>query len=273
MATYAIGDIQGCYDELRQLLKKINFSTAKDELWLCGDLVNRGPKTLEVLQFASDLSNVKIVLGNHDLHLLAVKEGVRELAASDTLDEVLAAADCDKLCNWLRKQAFLQYSPELNFLMVHAGLPPQWDLVLAQRCAQELQTALQGKKYKQVLKDIFGNQPTQWSSDLGGVAKLRFILNCFTRLRFCDAQGNIDLKCKGAPGDQAEGLMPWYDVPSRLSKGVNIVFGHWAALSGKTKIESVYALDTGCVWGGKLTALCLETGEIYQEDSPGYAKD
>ncbi len=271
MATYAIGDIQGCYDAFRRLLTKIKFNAQSDTLWLCGDLVNRGPHSLEVLRFVRDLPHTKIVLGNHDIHLLAVYEKVVPLNKLDTFTDVLEAADAAELCAWLRQHPFLHYDAALQYMLVHAGLAPQWDLLQAQQCADEVKAALSGPAYLQLLQQLYGNEPVCWSDALSGYDRLRFILNCFTRLRFCDVAGHLHLEYKGPLGSQPAHLMPWFDVPWRRSQAVSILFGHWSALEGSIHSPHVTALDTGCVWGGCLTAMCLETKQFYREECVGYA--
>ncbi|MBI5448138.1 MAG: symmetrical bis(5'-nucleosyl)-tetraphosphatase [Gammaproteobacteria bacterium] len=271
MANYVIGDIQGCYDEFRRLLKKISFNESRDILWLCGDLVNRGPHSLDVMRFVSNLKKIHLVLGNHDLHLLAVNEQPGLLKSADTFSDILNAAEGAALCQWLRQQAFLHHDPELNYLMVHAGLAPQWDVSLAQQCAHELEAVLRGAEYRNFLKNMYGDEPRAWSAALLGMPRLRFIANCFTRLRFCDEAGNIDLIYKGPLGKQPGGLLPWFKVKGRLTQPQRVLFGHWAALEGIVHEPSVYAMDTGCVWGGDLSAMCLETGKIYQEGCQRYA--
>jgi len=260
MAVYAIGDIQGCYDELRELLVKIRFDKDHDRLWFVGDLVNRGPKSLETLRFVRALGPVAItVLGNHDLHLLAAAHGIRpDNIDDDTLEPILAAPDRDELIDWLRRQPLLHYDRDLGYLMVHAGLPPQWDLKLAQQCAGEVETVLRGSGLPAFLTRMYGNKPKQWSEDLTGWDRLRFIVNCFTRMRFCDRNGRLDLKTTGPPGSQPEGFYPWFEIPARASQGMNIIFGHWSTLR-TPDIPGVYPIDSGCLWGGLLTALRIDT--------------
>ncbi|MEJ2687182.1 MAG: symmetrical bis(5'-nucleosyl)-tetraphosphatase [Gammaproteobacteria bacterium] len=258
MATYAIGDVQGCFDELQALLDKIGFDRATDRLWFCGDLVNRGPKSLEVLRFVRDLGpRAATVLGNHDLHLVAVARDPGCTNPKDTLTPVLEAPDCGELIHWLREQPLVHHDAELGFTMVHAGLVPQWDLHTALRCSAELEATLQSDDYGGFLDHMYGNQPRAWSDDLRGWARLRFITNCCTRLRYCDEEGHLALKAKGPPGSQPPGYRPWFEIPRRASRGLRIVFGHWSTL-GSTDAAGVFPLDTGCVWGGALTALRLD---------------
>lgn len=258
MATYAIGDIQGCFNELRELLKHINFKPNRDHLWLTGDLVNRGPRSLDVLRFVKDLGDRAItVLGNHDLHLLAVAQGHEKYHHKDTFEDVLQAPDRAILMDWLRSRPVLYHDAQLGFTLVHAGFPPQWDLALAQACAAEVEAALRGPHYSTYLEQMYGNEPAQWADNLRGWERLRFITNCFTRLRFCDAEGHLALEEKGAPGTAPPPLMPWFEVPGRHSATLNIVFGHWSTLGPRTD-QGIFPLDTGCLWGGALTAVRLD---------------
>jgi bis(5'-nucleosyl)-tetraphosphatase (symmetrical) len=260
MAVSAMGDIQGCYDELLELLANLRFDREHDRLWFVGDLVNRGPKSLETLRFVQGLGqNAITVLGNHDLHLLAAAHGIRpDSIDGDTLEPILAAPDRDALIDWLRHQPLLHYDGELGYLMVHAGLPPQWDLKLAQRCAGEVETVLRGDRLESFLSRMYGNKPKQWSTELDGWDRLRFIINCFTRMRYCDRNGRLDLKSSGPPGSQPEGYYPWFEIPARASGDINIIFGHWSTLR-PSDTPGVYPIDQGCLWGGQLTALRIDT--------------
>ena len=260
MAVYAIGDIQGCYDELLELLATLRFDRQRDRLWFVGDLVNRGPKSLETLRFVRGLGPAAVtVLGNHDLHLLAAAHGIRpDNIDEDTLEPILAAPDREVLIDWLRRLPLLHYDGVLGYLMVHAGLPPQWDLKLAQRCAGEVETVLRGSKLESFLSCMYGNKPRQWSGELDGWDRLRFIVNCFTRMRFCDLHGRLELKSSGPPGSQPEDYYPWYEIPGRASEGLKIIFGHWSTLRAQDT-PGVYPIDSGCLWGGQLTALRIDT--------------
>jgi bis(5'-nucleosyl)-tetraphosphatase (symmetrical) len=260
MAVYAIGDIQGCFDELLELLAVLHFDRRRDRLWFVGDLVNRGPKSLETLRFVRGLGPTAVtVLGNHDLHLLAAAHGIHPGSVDgDTLDPILAAPDRDELIDWLRRLPLLHYDGKLGYLMVHAGLPPQWDLGLARRCAAEVETVLRGDRLDAFLSHMYGNKPKQWSEDLEGWDRLRFIVNCFTRMRFCDRDGRLELKCTGPPGSQPEGYYPWYEIPGRASARMNIIFGHWSTLRA-TNVPGIFPTDSGCLWGGQLTALRIDT--------------
>jgi bis(5'-nucleosyl)-tetraphosphatase (symmetrical) len=260
MATYAIGDVQGCFDPLLRLLDKIDYDPLNDTLWFTGDLVNRGPKSLEVLRFIKKLRNSHVVLGNHDLHLLSIVYTGASLEPEDTFQTILKAPDKEELCTWLRHRSLLHHDPILDYTLVHAGFPPQWDLNKAIKCAEEVQTVLRGKHFIDFFINMYGNEPFQWNDSLVGWDRLRCITNCLTRLRFCDIKGNLELNTKGI-SDPAGDYFPWFKLPNRRSKGLKILFGHWAALRGQTNEPNVYALDTGCVWGGCLTAMRLEDKE------------
>lgn len=263
MAIYAIGDVQGCFDELAALLAELRFSPYHDQLWFAGDLVNRGPRSLDVLRFVMGLGDQAIVvLGNHDLHLLAVAAGKRRQRRKDTIADILTAPDRDQLLTWLRTRPLLHHHADLGLTLIHAGLPPQWDLTTAKKCAREAETALRNSSYASFLEEMFGDSPDQWSDQLTGFARLRFIVNCLTRLRYCDGDGVLKLAEKGFPGSQDPSLLPWFEVPSRRSQGERIVFGHWATLQLHQPVDPrhhVYHLDSGCAWGGKLMALRLDT--------------
>jgi len=256
VATYVVGDIQGCLDPFTHLLEKIKFNSNRDNLWLTGDLVNRGPASLEVLRFIKTLKHSQVVLGNHDLHLLSVLCGKANLDTQDTLGAILSAPDKEELGTWLRHRPLLHYDAALNVILVHAGLPPQWDLSDALQCANELETILKSQQYPAFFECMYGNVPSRWDNSLQGWDRLRVIANCLTRLRFCDQEGNLDLNTKG--NIAKKDYFPWFKVPHRRSKNIKILFGHWAALAGKTGDPMVVALDTGCVWGHCLTAMRLE---------------
>lgn len=263
MPLYAVGDVQGCYQELLALLGTIEFDPARDRLWFTGDLVNRGPQSLEVLRWVKGLgAGAVTVLGNHDLHLLAIAHGGSgRHHKTDTLDQILSAPDRDELLDWLRRRPCLYYDSTCGFLLVHAGLPPQWDLSQAQQCAAEVESVLRDSGYAEFLMQMYGDAPDQWSDDLRGWDRLRFITNCLTRLRYCDAAGRLALDEKGPPGSQSGRLMPWYELPGRASRGVPIVFGHWSTLrlsKESMRRDQVYPIDTSCCWGGELSALRLD---------------
>jgi len=258
MAVYAIGDVQGCQRELTTLLSLLDFNPDADRLWFVGDLVNRGPASLEALRFVMSLGTSAVtVLGNHDLHLLAVAAGVRDAGPGDTFEEILAAPDRDALLDWLRQRPLLHHDAALGYTMIHAGLPPQWDLAQAAACAAEVEAVLRAPDHSAFLRAMYGSKPDHWSEELRGIDRLRFILNCLTRLRLCDAEGRIHLKEKGSPFGRTDDLKPWFDIPDRASAGLRLVFGHWSTL-GRYHARNVFALDSGCVWGGALTALRLD---------------
>jgi len=258
MSTNAIGDIQGCFAELQELLRLIKFDHKKDQLWFVGDLVNRGPKSLEVLRFVKSLPNPIVVLGNHDLHLLTIFNKIDPLQINHTYHEILRAPDCQELIDWLRSRPFLHHDENLGYVMVHAGIYPNWTLEQAKSYAKEAEQILQSDNYAEFLEHMYGNEPNIWHEDLTGIARFRFIISCFTRMRFSDEQGKLDLQETKGLDATPVGFMPWFKVPKRKTKDYKIIFGHWAALQGKADTENIYALDTGCVWGGKLTALRLE---------------
>ena len=256
MAIYAIGDIQGCYNDLCSLLDLIKFDPAADQLWLAGDLVNRGPNSLETLRFIKSLGDSAIsVLGNHDLHLIATVVSNNKGGKKDTLDSILRAEDCEELIDWLRNQRLFYYNDQ--YCMLHAGLPPQWDFQQTRRMAQAVEQVLRSKNYRYFFRSMYGNKPSKWQDNLPNPEKLRFAVNCFTRLRYCTLDGELDFHHKGPPGTQATHLMPWFMVPGRKSQDMRIIFGHWSTL-GLYQEHNVYAIDTGCLWGGQLTALKLD---------------
>lgn len=258
---YCIGDIQGCAQELHALLAKIKFDPSHDKLWFVGDLVNRGPESLNVIRFIKSLGDRAIVvLGNHDLHLLASVHGLRN-KTKDTITDIISAPDCQELCAWLRTKPLLYHDEKLGYTMVHAGIPPQWDLKKAKACAQEVETVLRSKNYLDYLKNMYGDKPCEWNDNLTGWDRLRIITNYFTRLRFCTPTGCIELDTKGEPDNPPPGYLPWFKIPNRATKNSKIVFGHWAALMGRAREPNIFAVDTGCVWGNCLTALCLQTEE------------
>jgi bis(5'-nucleosyl)-tetraphosphatase (symmetrical) len=272
MPTYAIGDVQGCHSELLDLLDHINFDANRDRLWFTGDLVNRGPQSLACLRFVKQLGDTAItILGNHDLHLLAIAAGKMTPRKHDTIYDVLAAEDKTELLDWLRRRPLLHYDGESGFLLVHAGLPPQWDLALAQDCAAEVERELRGEKATQFFESMYGNHPDLWSPDLDGMGRLRFITNCLTRIRYCDRDGRLDLADKGPPGGQAPHLIPWFTMKERRTRHVPVLFGHWASLPFGNLTDftpfNVYPLDTGCVWGRRLTAMRLEDRKTFSVPS------
>jgi bis(5'-nucleosyl)-tetraphosphatase (symmetrical) len=276
MATYAIGDIQGCFDSLITLLDKIAFDPAKDRLWFAGDLINRGDKSLETLRFIKGLGDSAIsILGNHDLTLLALCEGNKKVK-HHTMDDILNAPDREELILWLRHRPLLHHDSALGYTMIHAGLPPQWSLATAQSCALEVETVLQNDDFPLFMANMFGDDPKKWHSDLQGWERLRFITNCLTRMRYCKPGGKLNFKDKGPIGTQKKGYIPWYETPERQSSELKIIFGHWSTVFGKTSHPNTYAIDTGCLWGGTLTAMKLnktpQTPEFISINCRNYQK-
>lgn len=258
MATYAIGDVQGCYVELQALLNKIQLKD-EDVLWFTGDLVNRGPQSLEVLRFIKSLGTKQVsVLGNHDLTLIAIAYGAREDHAGNTLNEILNASDRIELIEWLRHLPLVHHDKIKQFTMVHAGIAPDWTVQQSLALSKEVELELQSDDPKLFLTRMYGNDPEKWEDGLAGMPRLRCIVNYCTRMRFCYADGRLELSYKGQIDNKPEDLIPWFNVPERKNKEDKIVFGHWAALNGKTNAANVYALDTGCIWGNCLTAMRLE---------------
>lgn len=256
MSIYAVGDVQGCHDELLILLDRIKFDPGQDRAWFVGDLVNRGPKSLATLRTIRSLGDAAvIVLGNHDLHLLAVASGISRTKHRDTFADVLTAPDRDELLDWLRHRPLIHTNGE--FYLIHAGLPPQWNMDQAQNLAREAEEALQLNEGREFLDNMYGDEPKCWDDTLSGWERLRFITNCFTRLRYCRSDGRIDLKQKGRPGTQPKDLLPWFEVPGRRSLGAKILYGHWSTLKFHAH-QGTWCLDTGCLWGGELTALRLD---------------
>ncbi|MBD3755519.1 MAG: symmetrical bis(5'-nucleosyl)-tetraphosphatase [Gammaproteobacteria bacterium] len=267
MATYIIGDLQGCYDELQQLLQQIRYAPESDELWFVGDIVNRGPKSLECLRFVKQLEEqgrAKMVLGNHDFHLLAAYSGLKRFQSkSDTLDDIFAAHDAPQLIDWLRRQPLMVSHPLYEVVMVHAGIPPQWSIRQAQTLAKEVEPHLQGDNWQTfVTEHLFGAEPDTWCDSLQGWDRIRYIVNAFARMRYCNPQGQLEFKLKSAPGEHhsedTAGFQPWFVHPNRKNKTHEIFFGHWSTL-GAMDAYGIHSTDTGCLWGGLLTAYCLET--------------
>lgn len=262
MATYAIGDIQGCFHSFQSLLKKIQFNPALDNLWLVGDLINRGSGSLEVLRWVFDhQSSIVSVLGNHDLHTLVVAEGFVNAHRSDTIQPLLDAPDADTLLSWLRHQPLSHFAND--HLMVHAGLLPAWTPSQAQLLGQEVHQALCADNYREFLKHMYGNQPVQWDEALTGWDRLRVITNAMTRLRICSQAGEMEFKFKGELSNRPAGYLPWFEIAGRASADTPVIFGHWSAL-GLHMANNVYALDTGCLWGGALTALRVDDKAVFQ---------
>jgi bis(5'-nucleosyl)-tetraphosphatase (symmetrical) len=273
MALYAIGDIQGCDTALAALLEAIGFSADRDRLWFVGDLVNRGPESLQALRRIRAMGDAAtVVLGNHDLHLLAVACGVSQIKGGDTLDAILAAPDRKALLEWLLHRPLMHEERALNLSLVHAGLPPQWDMSTARSCAREVEHALREDPTR-LLQRMYGDEPSRWDDSLAGAERLRFIVNSFTRLRYVDADGRLALRAKGSPNrPQTKQLIPWFEAPGARWRGPRMVFGHWSTL-GYLNTRAVVSLDTGCVWGGSLTALRLDDAQAapVQVACPGFS--
>lgn len=264
MATYAVGDIQGCFASLQALLEKCSFSPEFDRLWLVGDLVNRGPRSLETLRFVKGLGDRAVtVLGNHDLSLLMAAEGFGKRHRSDTIDDILAAPDRDELLHWLRHQRLMHVQGD--YAMVHAGLLPAWSVAEARALAGEVEQALQAKNYREFLANMWGSEPGAWDSSLTGWPRLRVIVNAMTRMRFCSPAGEMDFKAKGELSQAPAGYLPWFEVSGRRSAATVLVTGHWSALGLRLE-PNLLALDSGCLWGGKLSALRLEDRALFQVD-------
>lgn len=274
MTTYAVGDLQGCLTPLQCLLQRVDFSPSRDRLWLAGDLVNRGPQSLEALRFVRDLGSSAVsVLGNHDLHLLAVAHNMGRMKKSDTLTPILDAPDRNDLIEWLRQQKLVHHDAELQATMVHAGIPPRWSLKKALKRAAEVEHVLRDDALLLPFLDgMYGNQPAKWNKELQGVPRLRLITNYFTRMRFCKADGTLDLEAKEGLNSAPAGYAPWFSHPNRKMRGARIIFGHWAALEGRCDEPNVFALDTGCVWGNAMTLMNLDTEELYRCDCEARTK-
>lgn len=265
MTTLAIGDVQGCYQEFRELLDLMQFRERDDHLWLVGDLVNRGPENLPTMEYIMALPNVSVVLGNHDLHFLAVAHGLKSATSGDTMDDLLASPRLREIIDWLRQRPLIHLDADLGYVMVHAGLPPIWRVEACLGYAAEVERVLKSDGYDQFLAAMYGNEPDTWSDDLNGLARLRVITNYFTRLRYCTPAGRMELTHKATV--QPEGFMPWFEIPRPDDTHYRIVFGHWAALDGRTGHSDIIALDTGCVWGRTLTGMRLDDGERFSVPS------
>lgn len=269
MATYVVGDLQGCYRELQQLLDIVHFDPAKDVLWFTGDLVNRGPQSLECLRFARSLGNSAVtVLGNHDLHLLAIAMTGASSKKKDTLHDILSAPDRDELMDWLRQQPLMFVDDVRKLALVHAGIFPGWTIPQAKKLAREVETILQSGNCLPFLQKMYGNEPENWRDDLRGQDRLRFITNAFTRMRICavskkpEKNNALEFRFKAEVADIPSGYVPWFTrfVPPA---GWRVLFGHWAALEAHTGVDNIIALDSGCVWGRYLTMLRLDDGEYF----------
>ena len=264
MATIAIGDVQGCYDQLMLLLESAGYDERRDRLWFVGDLVNRGPQSLATVRFVKSLGERAVtVLGNHDLSLFVIAEGLTKPHIGDTFDEVLAAPDREELLAWMRQQKMMH--AEGGYAMVHAGLLPQWSISQALALAREVEAALGGPDHREFLRNLYGNEPARWRDELAGYDRLRIIVNAMSRMRLVSADGTMEFGHKLGLAKLPAGYMPWYDVPGRASRGSAVIFGHWAAL-GLVLRDDVVCLDTGCVWGRGLSALRLEDRRLFQCD-------
>lgn len=262
MTVYVVGDIQGCLEPLQALLQRVNFQPGKDILWATGDLVNRGPHSLETLRFCHNLGDsFRTVLGNHDLHLIACARRACTPKNKDTLQEILNAPDCERLIDWLRQQPLM--FTEHGFTVVHAGIPAQWSLEKAQNLADEVSCVLQSSRGDRFLQNMYGDQPSLWHDSLQGVKRWRLITNYFTRMRFCDAQGQLNLKAKEEPDNAPPGMAPWFHFRDCAAAEEQIIFGHWATLGGRYVGPRLFPLDTGCVWGGRLRLMRLDTQAFY----------
>ncbi|MCB1667748.1 MAG: symmetrical bis(5'-nucleosyl)-tetraphosphatase [Porticoccaceae bacterium] len=264
MTTYAVGDIQGCLTPLKELLEQVKFDPANDKLLAVGDLVNRGPESLETLRFCYQLGNsFKTVLGNHDLHLLAIAHGERSPNRKDTLNKILSAPDREELLHWLQQQPILL--EDSGYVIVHAGIPPIWSLKKAKKLAAEVEAVFKDKRAKNYFKHMYGDNPANWSDEFVTETRWRVITNYFTRMRFCTVEGKLDLTTKSAPENPPEGFLPWFEHHYRKTGDVKIIFGHWAALEGRKCGPNLFPLDTGYVWGGPLRMMNLETGEFIHQ--------
>jgi len=269
MAYYAVGDIQGCFEPFQRLLDKLQFDPTTDRLWIAGDLVNRGPESLATLHFIRSLGDAAIcVLGNHDFHLLALHYGIRARRGKDrTLDQVLDSPDVTELIDWLRHRPLLHHDAQLNCTMVHAGLHPRWSIDEAQVLARDIESMLQSSSPSSALEQLYGDTDTRWTSARQSPDRLRYAVNCLTRMRYCTLDGSPDYQCADPPGSQPSHLAPWFDVPDRPTANTEIIFGHWAAL-GLHHQAGIHALDSGCVWGESLSAASLPDFRITSVSCP-----
>lgn len=266
MATYIVGDLHGCFKELQALLSQVSFNPQDDELWLTGDLVARGEDSLACLRFVKSLGNkAQTVLGNHDLHLLSTLLGIKNIKPSDKVEAIFAAEDREELQNWLRNQPLVAQHPKHGFLLAHAGISPKWDLATTLKCAKEAEAVLQSEKYADYIAQMYENQPNQWSPSLTGIERWRYIVNVFTRMRFCYADGSLDFACKQPVNEAPAELKPWFEFANPLFEQQDIIFGHWASLMGQASRPNIYALDTGCAWGNHLSLLRWEDKQIFTQ--------
>lgn len=268
MATYLVGDLQGCYDELQLLLEKVQFDPTKDQLYLVGDLVARGDKSLECLRFVKSLGqSAKTVLGNHDLHLISTALGIKRVKPRDRVDAIFNAPDFEELIDWLRHQPLLVHNKQHNFVMVHAGISPDWDLATAKQCANEVENVLRNGDYRHLIENMYQNHPDRWDDNLQGLDRLRYSINVFTRMRFCYWDHRLDFDCKQPPESAPEALTPWFNLDNPLYQNTPIVFGHWASLVDTPTPANIYALDTGCVWNNRMTMLRWEDKQYFTQSA------
>lgn len=259
MALYAIGDVQGCYDSLRQLLETIHFDPRRDRLWFTGDLVNRGPQSADVIRYVAGLGDRAVtVLGNHELHLLAIAAGCASASQEDTFDDILLAKDSEYLLSWITGLRLIHYDPDIGFALVHAGLLPQWTIAQAISLAAEVEVIVHGPGRNRFFGGMYGNTPDRWRDSLTGIDRWRVIVNAMTRVRFCYPDGRMDYRCNGPLGTQPHPLLPWFQIPKRRTRDIQIVFGHWSLL-GRWQGDGVIGIDTGCLWGRELTAVRLDS--------------
>lgn len=264
MATYLVGDLQGCYDELQLLLETVQFNPVQDKLYLVGDLVARGDKSLECLRFVKSLgAAAQMVLGNHDLHLISTALGIKKVSLQDHVEAIFTAPDFVELIDWLRHQPLLVHDEKCDFVMSHAGISPDWDLDTAKSCAREVENELQHGDYHYLISNMYDNQPDRWSADLQGLQRLRYSINVFTRMRFCYRDHRLDFACKASVEKAPQELIPWFNLDNPLFKVQNLVFGHWASLVDTPTPTNIYALDTGCVWGNRMTMLRWEDKQYF----------
>ncbi len=268
MATYIIGDLHGCFDELQLLLEKVKFSPEKDKLYLTGDLITRGDKSLECMRFVKSLGkSAQTVLGNHDLHLLSCAYGIKKVKIRDNLTALFDAPDFAELIDWLRHQPLLVHNAEHNFILAHAGISPDWDLDTAINCAKAVENELQHGDYRYLLTNMYDSQPDRWSTDLQGLDYLRYSINVLTRMRFCYPDHRLDFDCKSSLKEAPAELLPWFELNNPLYHQTNIIFGHWASLVDEITPTHIYALDTGCAWGNRMSLLRWEDQQYFTQSA------
>lgn len=267
MATYIIGDLHGCFAEFQALMAKVHFDPAQDELWLTGDLVARGEDSLACLRFVKNLGErATVVLGNHDVHLLATLQGIKAVKPKDNVQAIFDAPDREALQDWLRTRPLLAQHPVHQFVLVHAGISPEWDLPTAKTCAKEVEAVISGENFADFLAQMYDNTPDRWQADLTGVERWRYSLNVLTRMRFCYPDKRLDFACKSPVEEAPNELKPWFELDNPLFDELPILFGHWASLMGKSSKPNIYALDTGCAWGNHLTMLRWEDKAIFTQE-------